>query len=85
MKTVKRIKSAGPSIPVEILGLPEAPMAGDEVLVVSDEKKAREVADARMDRERQKRLERQNAMRLENIMAINGQERCAIRECGIEN
>ncbi len=52
----QRIKSAGPSIPVEILGLPEAPMAGDEVLVVSDEKKAREVADARMDRERQKRL-----------------------------
>jgi len=37
----KRIKSAGPSIPVEILGLPEAPMAGDEVLVVNDEKKAR--------------------------------------------
>lgn len=35
----KRIQSAGPSIPVEILGLPEAPMAGDEVLVVNDEKK----------------------------------------------
>ncbi|PIL85338.1 translation initiation factor IF-2, partial [Acinetobacter baumannii] len=48
----KPIKSAGPSIPVEILGLPEAPMAGDEVLVVNDEKKAREVADARADRER---------------------------------
>lgn len=49
----QRITSAGPSIPVEILGLPEAPMAGDEVLVVNDEKKAREVADARADRERQ--------------------------------
>ena len=69
-----RIKSAGPSIPVEILGLPEAPMAGDEVLVVNDEKKAREVADARMDRERQKRLERQSAMRLENIMASMGKK-----------
>jgi translation initiation factor IF-2 len=55
----QRITSAGPSIPVEILGLPDAPMAGDEVLVVNDEKKAREVADARSDRERQKRLERQ--------------------------
>ncbi|WP_180085679.1 translation initiation factor IF-2 [Acinetobacter sp. YH12103] len=70
----QRIKSAGPSIPVEILGLPEAPMAGDEILVVSDEKKAREVADARMDRERQKRLERQSAMRLENIMASMGKK-----------
>lgn len=70
----KRIKSAGPSIPVEILGLPEAPMAGDEVLVVTDEKKAREVADARMDRERHQRLERQSAMRLENLMASMGKK-----------
>ncbi len=70
----KRIQSAGPSIPVEILGLPEAPMAGDEVLVVSDEKKAREVADARMAREREQRLERQSAMRLENIMSSMGKK-----------
>ena len=70
----KPIKSAGPSIPVEILGLPEAPMAGDEVLVVGDEKKAREVADARSDRERHKRLERASAMRLENIMAGMGKK-----------
>jgi translation initiation factor IF-2 len=68
------IKSAGPSIPVEILGLPDAPMAGDEVLVVNDEKKAREVADARSDRERQKRIDRQSAMRLENIMASMGKK-----------
>ena len=70
----KRIQSAGPSIPVEILGLPEAPMAGDEVLVVNDEKKAREVADARIAREREQRLERQSAMRLENIMASMGKK-----------
>ena len=70
----QRIKSAGPSIPVEILGLPDAPMAGDEVLVVNDEKKAREVADARADRERQKRLERASSMRLENIMASMGKK-----------
>ncbi|MBF7682228.1 translation initiation factor IF-2 [Acinetobacter sp. B5B] len=69
-----RIKSAGPSIPVEILGLPEAPMAGDEVLVVNDEKKAREVADARMTREREKRLERASAMRLENLMSSMGKK-----------
>jgi translation initiation factor IF-2 len=70
----QRITSAGPSIPVEILGLPDAPMAGDEVLVVNDEKKAREVADARSDRERHKRLERASAMRLENIMASMGKK-----------
>ncbi|NHB58095.1 translation initiation factor IF-2 [Acinetobacter shaoyimingii] len=70
----QRIKSAGPSIPVEILGLPEAPMAGDEVLVVNDEKKAREVADARLSREREQRLERQSAMRLENLMASMGKK-----------
>lgn len=68
------IKAAGPSIPVEILGLPEAPNAGDEVLVVSDEKKAREVADFRGARERQMRLERASAMRLENIMASMGKK-----------
>ncbi len=70
----KPIKTAGPSIPVEILGLPEAPNAGDEVLVVSDEKKAREVADFRGARERQNRLERASAMRLENIMASMGKK-----------
>ncbi|WP_201576197.1 translation initiation factor IF-2 [Psychrobacter okhotskensis] len=61
----QRIQSAGPSIPVEILGLPETPAAGSEFLVVTDEKKAREVADFRTNRERQ--LERQNAMRLESM------------------
>lgn len=43
----KRIQSAGPSIPVEILGLPETPAAGSEFLVLTDEKKAREVAEFR--------------------------------------
>ncbi|OLF37460.1 MULTISPECIES: translation initiation factor IF-2 [unclassified Psychrobacter] len=63
----QRIKSAGPSIPVEILGLPETPAAGSEFLVVTDEKKAREVADFRTNRERERQLERQNAMRLESM------------------
>ncbi|WP_201579262.1 translation initiation factor IF-2 [Psychrobacter sp. Pi2-52] len=67
----QRIKSAGPSIPVEILGLPETPAAGSEFLVVTDEKKAREVADFRTNRERQ--LERQNAMRLESMFDQMGQ------------
>lgn len=63
----KRVQSAGPSIPVEILGLPETPAAGSEFLVVTDEKKAREVADFRTNRERERQLERQNAMRLESM------------------
>ena len=63
----KRIQSAGPSIPVEILGLPETPAAGSEFLVLTDEKKAREVADFRSNRERERQLERQNAMRLESM------------------
>jgi len=70
----KPIKTAGPSIPVEILGLPDAPNAGDEFLVVSDEKKAREVADFRATREREAKLSRQNGMRLENIMASMGKK-----------
>ena len=63
----QRIKSAGPSIPVEILGLPDTPAAGSEFLVVTDEKKAREVADFRANREREKQLDRQNKMRLESM------------------
>lgn len=69
-----RIKSAGPSIPVEILGLPDAPSAGSEFMVVSDEKKAREVADFRMQRAREAALERQNKSRLENMFENMGQE-----------
>ena len=63
----KRIQTAGPSIPVEILGLPDTPAAGSEFLVVTDEKKAREVADFRANREREQQLDRQNKMRLESM------------------
>lgn len=69
----ERIKSAGPSIPVEILGLPETPAAGSEFLVVTDEKKAREVADFRANRERERELDRQNKMRLETMFEQMGQ------------
>ena len=69
-----RIKTAGPSIPVEILGLPDAPAAGSEFIVVSDEKKAREVADFRANRERDRVLERQNKLRLENMFESMGKE-----------
>ena len=68
----KPTRSAGPSIPVEILGLPEAPDAGDEFLVVDDERKAREVAEFRESRLRQIKLDRQQGMRLENVLANMG-------------
>ncbi len=64
---------AGPSIPVEILGLGSAPSAGDEFFVVESEKKAREVAEFRNQRTREARLARQQASKLENMFENMGQ------------
>ncbi len=63
----KQVDSAGPSIPVEILGLSGTPNAGDEFMVVSDEKRAREVALFRQGKFREVKLARQNAAKLDNI------------------
>jgi len=63
----KPIKSAGPSIPVEILGLSGSPMAGTEVLAVKDERKAREVALFRQGRYRDTKLQKQQAAKLESM------------------
>ena len=68
----KQILSAGPSIPVEILGLAGAPDAGEEFLVVPDERKAREVAEFRQKKLRHNRLSRQHAAKLENIFENMG-------------
>lgn len=70
----KAIKEAGPSIPVEILGLDGTPDAGDEVTVVADEKKAREVALFRQGKFREVKLARAHAGKLENIFENMGQE-----------
>ncbi len=61
------IKVAGPSTPVEIQGLSGVPAAGDEMLVVADERKAREAASFRASRDRETRLARQQAAKLENM------------------
>lgn len=50
----KKVKTAGPSDPVEILGLSGVPQAGDTLVVVEDERKARQIATVRMERERQR-------------------------------
>ena len=63
----KQHVSAGPSIPVEILGLSGTPSAGDEVTVVADEKRAREISAFRQGKYRDIRLAKQQGARLENI------------------
>ncbi|HFK5465589.1 TPA: translation initiation factor IF-2 [Morganella morganii] len=63
------ITEAGPSIPVEILGLSNVPSAGDEATVVRDEKKAREVALYRQGKFRDVKLARQQKAKLENMFA----------------
>jgi len=73
----KPVKSVGPSMPVEILGLPDAPGAGDEFLVVADDRKAREVADFRIARDRQARMDLAESMKLENLFANMGKAEVA--------
>jgi translation initiation factor IF-2 len=65
----KSIKSAGPSIPVEIQGLTEVPQAGDEFMVMSDERRAREIATYRAGKFRNTKLARQQAAKLENMFS----------------
>ncbi|MFB1000413.1 MAG: translation initiation factor IF-2, partial [Colwellia sp.] len=65
----KTIQSAGPSIPVEIIGLSGVPQSGDEATVVKDEKKAREVALFRQGKFRDVKLARQQKAKLENMFA----------------
>ncbi|MCG2582186.1 MAG: translation initiation factor IF-2 [Marinobacter sp.] len=70
----KQTKEAGPSIPVEILGLNGTPDAGDEFFAVADEKKAKELAEFRQTREREQRLQRQQAAKLENLFENMGKD-----------
>ncbi|MBK4785219.1 MAG: translation initiation factor IF-2 [Pantoea sp. Pent] len=65
----REVLEAGPSIPVEILGLSGVPAAGDEATVVRDEKKAREVALYRQGKFREVKLARQQKSKLENMFA----------------
>jgi len=64
----KPVKEAGPSTPVEILGLSGVPDSGDEMLVVETERKAREVADFRKTRDREAELQRQQAAKMDNFL-----------------
>lgn len=77
------VESAGPSIPVEILGLSSTPNAGDEFMVVADERRAREVALFRQGKFREIKLARQNAAKLENILQRMGTDEAAGRTLNI--
>jgi len=68
------IDSAGPSMPVVVLGLSGVPQAGDEVLGVTNERKAREAAAQRQERQRESRLARQQAANLQNLFDSMGKE-----------
>lgn len=65
----KEVKQAGPSTPVEILGLSGVPIAGEDALVVQDERKAREVAGKRHTKQRELKLAKQQKAKLENMFA----------------
>ncbi len=68
----RQVEQAGPSIPVEILGMTEVPQAGDEMMVLGDERKAREIALFRQGKFRDVRLAKQQAAKLENIFENMG-------------
>jgi translation initiation factor IF-2 len=65
----KPVKEAGPSCPVEVLGLSAAPNAGDEFIVVADERKAREIALQREEKLRTTKLADQQAIKLEDVFS----------------
>jgi len=71
-ETGAAIESAGPSMPAVILGLSGVPFAGDEMLAVQNERKAREAASERQDRKRESRLAQQQAANLQNLFENMG-------------
>ncbi len=69
----KNVESAGPSIPVEVLGLSDVPAAGADVLVLGDERKAREIALFRQGKFRDVKLAKQQSVKLENMFENMGE------------
>ncbi|GGX85343.1 translation initiation factor IF-2 [Litchfieldella qijiaojingensis] len=72
-----QVEEVGPAMPVEIQGLDGTPDAGDDFMVVADEKKAREVANFRQGKYREVRLARQQKAKLENMFSQMGQDEAA--------
>ncbi len=74
----KQVKSAGPSIPVEILGLNGTPDAGDEFVVVEDERRAKEVAEFRRNKHRENQIAKQQIAKMEGMFATMGGEKVKV-------
>jgi len=72
-ESAKPVQSAGPSIPVEIQGLSEVPNAGEDMMVLTDERKAREIALFRQGKFRDVKLAKQQAAKLENVFEQMGE------------
>ncbi|ANN77187.1 translation initiation factor IF-2 [Bordetella flabilis] len=72
-ENAKQVQTAGPSIPVEIQGLTDVPAAGDELIVLTDERKAREIALFRQGKFRDVKLARQQAAKLESMFDNMGE------------
>ena len=72
-ETGNQVESAGPSIPVQVLGLSGVPQAGDDFVVVADERLAKDVAQQRQQKRRESRLVKQAGNRMEDIMAQMGE------------
>ena len=77
-ETQKSIKSAGPSTPAVVLGLSKTPSAGDDFLVVKNERKAREVAEFRQSKSRDSKLAQQQASKLEDVFSQMTEEEGAV-------
>jgi len=73
-ETGKSVASAGPAIPAEIQGLSDVPLAGEEVMVLGDERKAREIALFRQGKFRDVKLAKQQAAKLESMFAEGGEQ-----------
>jgi translation initiation factor IF-2 len=71
----KPVQSAGPSIPIEIQGLSEVPNAGEDMMVLTDERKAREIANFRQGKFRDVKFARQHAAKLENMFEQIGEDK----------
>ncbi|MGB0956672.1 MAG: translation initiation factor IF-2, partial [Panacagrimonas sp.] len=68
-----KIDQAGPSIPAQVLGLSGVPDAGDDIVVVADERKARELAELREEKQREQKLAQSQVVRMDQVFARMGQ------------